>query len=258
MGTRGQIIFLLTTMIVTLAGEAFVTTAAKAQDGAEDRTPPHHHKNKKAKSKDKDKDASAAAKDGAEPTAPAPHDSAFNRKNKKVVILGEIGLVNLLNAGYGAEVGYYLTPNRVLEADFLQSSFAFLGTESKINLATARFKWFLNNSFYLQFGAGIRQMEAIDDSSYFSTAFNLESYSSKFSAVHGIAEVGLGNRWQFSSFTIGCDWVGYVVPLAKLSSSESFSGAVSDDQKTKDRSNFEKEAGAGNLLLLRLHLGMSF
>jgi hypothetical protein len=121
-----------------------------------------------------------------------------------------------------------------------------------------RLKWFLGNSFYLQGGAGLRQMQATDSSVFFSSLVVADTYKSTFSSSYAIGEIGLGNRWQFSNFTIGCDWVGYAVPLAKLSSSESFTGPITESQKASDRDNFDKRSSEGNLMLLRFHLGVSF
>lgn len=186
---------------------------------------------------------------------PVKKNSSDNRQGKKGVVLAEIGLIDVVHFGSGIQVGYFLTPRLMLEADYMQASFSLFGYESKVNVATARTKWFVGNSFYVQGGAGLRQLSAVDDVSAF---IGTDSYRTSFASSYLVGEVGIGNRWQFDSFTIGCDWVGYLVPLAKLSSSESFSGNESEATKDDDRKNFTSQSENGNLLLVRFHLGWAF
>ena len=255
-----RIAFLALTLWFTIGAEQLaLAEAANAKThrlAQKDKTP-------KAKAAARGKNATTDAKKTEEkkPEAkaddeqPVKKNSTENRKGKTAVVLAEIGLVDLLHSGVGAQVGYFLSPKLMLEADYLHASFSFLGYQSNVNVATVRTKLFVGNSFYVQGGLGIRNLESVDDS---LSLFGTDSYNSTFTSSYLVGEIGIGNRWQFSAFTIGCDWVGYLVPVAKLSSSEKFSGTVSETTKADDRQTFDKQSENGNLLLVRFHLGWAF
>ncbi len=78
-----------------------------------------------------------------------------------------------------------------------------------------RYKSFLGNSFYWRVGPGLRQYQIKDRlGSIFSDREELDSTGTVLSFG---ADVGIGNQWQFETFTLGCDWVGYYFPVSVLS-----------------------------------------
>lgn len=182
--------------------------------------------------------------------------SEDNRQGKEFTVLGEVGLIDVVHSGTGIQAGYFVSPRLLAEADYFSAQFSFLGYKSDVTLATARAKYFFANSFYAQAGLGMRSLDLQDTGdAIFATG---KDESTKFHATSLVGEVGIGNRWQWSGFTMGCDWVGYVQPVAQLGESESFGSDVSEESKAADRQDYEEARKKGNTMLVRFALGWSF
>lgn len=174
------------------------------------------------------------------------------RQDKQTIVLAEIAMVDIFHAGFGAEVGTYLTPDRLMELSVLQAKFEFLGFSSEYTFLTGEYHMFFGNSFYAFAGGGIRMIEASQSDFIFAT-----DYESTFKSTHLVGGGGIGNRWQWSNFTMGCDWVAYMQPIFKISSSSS----ATDEGGTRfgeDESNYDSRVNSGNTITTRFHLGVSF
>lgn len=214
---------------------------------------------KGAKTAKKPKDRNAEETSGPADNGVEPGSSADNRRHTKFFAAGEIGLVDVLNGGKGVQGGYYLSPNMVAELSYLTSEFSFLIFKRQIDFITGRVKFFFGNSFYLNGGLGIRTTTAT------STQFKVFSGSvsgdveSTMSSTQLILEFGLGNRWQMGSgFIIGCDWVGYTMPITELSNSEKISSNARQEDKEDIRDDFKTSTSSGNTNLVRFYLGWAF
>lgn len=68
---------------------------------------------------------------------------------------------------------------------------------------------------------------------------------------------GIGNRWQWQSFTLGCEWFGFYTRGAKLSHKlENDEDPTADAEKR--RQIREDDPGLGNFRFLTLHAGVVF
>jgi hypothetical protein len=187
-----------------------------------------------------------------------------NRRRLNVSLLGESGLVDILQAGYGARAAFILNPRYTLELGYLQSDFHFFSLEYHTHLASSRLKMFLGNTFYVLAGLGYASINAansyyVSSSSAGSSRVTDVSYETNLL----IGEVALGNQWQWSNFTLGCDWVGFLTPLAKLSENtrkhetQGNGGFVSSDEKD-DADHFGSISSHTMIETVRLYLGWSF
>ena len=70
-------------------------------------------------------------------------------------------------------------------------------------------------------------------------------------------EVHIGNQWQWSNFTLGCDWVGYFFALSKSFSGGDASGVVADSKQSRE-SSIKGTVNAGSAHLVRFYLGWAF
>lgn len=235
---------------VVLSGFSEIATAQeKSEDSKEEATEQKAPPKKSRREKRRERDESHE-NDGN-------HGRIYSsdlRKENRFTILAEMGLLQYIHFGRGIQAGYFLTPDSVAELDVVTSEFQLLGQNSEINVGTLRYKSFVGNSLFLQGGLGIRETRRDDVSGIYSGKNN----ESHFSAKQIVAEFGLGNRWQFGHFTMGCDWVGLLQPIAKISSSESFDSEVSETAKDSRRSDFENMTSRGTVLLVRFHLGAAF
>ncbi len=184
-------------------------------------------------------------------------NSDETRRDNDLTIVGEFGLLlgDLVNSGPGIHIGYFASPRTVVEVDYFSTSGSYLytGKFSEITLATIRTKYFIGNSFFVNGGLGKRTL--------FQKDLGLIQTSSdrrrEFQATSIVGEIAIGNRWQWSHFTLVCDWIGYVMPLAQLRSTDKFGPTASEGFKADARLTQESDSRAGNLLLLRLGIGLS-
>ncbi len=193
------------------------------------------------------------------------HDSsAYNRLDKTVdldVILFGIG--PSLSLTTGIDVGYFLSRNSllILEATSgklgasISASGSQIGASSDLKTSSIglHFKHFSGNSFYYRTGIDYRRAEY----SYTFTNGSAIDFE-RFKGSSGAVDFQIGNQWQWSNFTLGCDWIGLSLPFASAISDEQLSGtapAYYADWLKNDEDTFVKKL---TLNLLRFYLGASF
>ena len=198
--------------------------------------------------------------------------SAGQRYQLNASVLGEVGLIDFLGFGVGGRVSMILSPALTIEAGYLYSQFALFGYSREAALLSARAKWFLGNSFYLTGGAGYRDNTVSERNVEYDDANRVSIPSVRAHTQEAItAELGIGNQWQFSGFTIGCDWVGLSQPVATLSSEVTVDGepesisliqdnssAAKQEEAEKNRREMDTQVGSGSVQLVRFYLGWSF
>ena len=214
----------------------------------------------------KDKTTPAAKHPGAPKHQDAQTDesSRANRGRNKMIVLGEIGLVNVLNFGVGAAAGALIGKNLALEGEIFHSDFQFLSLKTSIDFAMARLRWFVGNSFYLGFGGGGRMMKFASTSYYFNSTVGSgstsDNYTMTVSSTDLVGEFSIGNRWQWHSFTLGCDWVGVAFPIASISYQEPTVADNDPNKEAKDTDikNSRNSVKGSSMNFVRLHLGFAF
>ncbi len=187
--------------------------------------------------------------------------SEFHRMNKSYLITAQ-----LLGQGpglgsnrSGATVGKYLDRNSLITIDFTKANnLKFNGYYSDYELSELTigfsYKKFASNSFYYKTGLDYRKMNYHYTSRNISTS--IIDRENKFQAESIVVSFSIGNQWQWENFTLGCDWVGYSMPLYANIYDESsvgttsFVGYMKDDQDDYVRN--------GVMTLLRFYLGASF
>lgn len=166
--------------------------------------------------------------------------------------------------GFTLNLAYFQEPDRLYTLsytkgvdmkDVLLNLFFGHDDEIQAHLLTAGYKQFFSNSFYAEAGGFLRRVSQV--------AVNEISYSSR----EGVADftmdsvgftLAVGNQWQWPTFTLGCDWIGMMVPLDH--------GSVRTDQAenadpqlvAEERDDFQALAKESRLILLRFYLGYTF
>lgn len=185
--------------------------------------------------------------------------SEYNRIDKKYNFGVEILGINSLGLlGTGAQVGYFIDRNSLVMLDVTSSSLntsywnEYLYTGYT---AGAHYKHFYGNSFYFRAGIDQRNIEMKVKSRYILT----DDYINRnFEVESTAASIVIGNQWQWSNFTLGCDWYGLSVPLRSSVKSEYLSANADDyDRKRikEDEDQFSKNSRTQGL---RFYLGASF
>lgn len=121
------------------------------------------------------------------------------------------------------------------------------------------YKRFIGNTFYWRLGTDYRTVSYSHKyHSEFSTTLDNNS-DFKGYAVMGTFQIG--NQWQWENVTLGCDWVGYSLPLSTKVSEENISAGNPADLEN-ERKNLKENQ---DILLkksdptaLRLYLGWAF
>ncbi len=160
----------------------------------------------------------------------------------------------------GATIGKYLDRNSLITLDFTKgyeaqhtSWFYSKYDVSTFSIGTS-YKKFVSNSFYFRAGFDYKTIDYHHTyRDIFTDAIEREN---KFKGESLAASIYIGNQWQWENFTMGCDWVGYSLPVYSNIHDESsvgttsYVGPMSDDQDVLLKS--------GTIMLLRFYLGASF
>ena len=191
--------------------------------------------------------------------------SAELRRDKHFEVSGEVGSALSPAFTAGVRFGIHLSPESLVEFSATSGSYenddsVFTDKKDKFEAFTtdARYKRFWNNSFYTALGGGIRSMDQkLYFNSYeFSGINKATNYEGK--ATSAVFDFAIGNAWQFDSFLIGTDWVGVMIPVVKLSSTETFSDDHIKDLSNDRISKFRKDRQTLSAQALRLYCGAAF
>lgn len=185
--------------------------------------------------------------------------SQSNRGNKSwgwLVDVGNLTFGNVNAFGVGGGVNLFVSGNSVISAelgsgtnyDFL-SSFVGDTVNASTNWQGLYYKGFVSNSFYLKTGIEATQIHyRVTHYPLIVSSYSQSAYINLYSAV-----LAIGNQWQRSSFTIGCDWIALDVPIANSGYSETVSGTPSGTPWDL-KSDLTKTGGTFG----RFYLGMNF
>lgn len=117
------------------------------------------------------------------------------------------------------------------------------------------FKQFSGNSFYFKTGIDYSTLDYSDIYHSSIDASYDEGYSFKGNKLSG--SISIGNQWQWESFTLGCDWIGWSQPITHSSSDEKIVGTYTYTEGHL-RSAKERHLRDGYILALHVYLGASF
>ena len=162
----------------------------------------------------------------------------------------------------GATADIFIDHNSLIELEYANgrpASWNLFSSYSEYDIkaysAGVHYKHFIANSFYFRVGGDYRQVNYRYTLRNFSNPAIIESQNT-FTGNSVTASVLIGNQWQWDNFTLGCDWIGYALPVTSSIDSESTTGANPDSRYLKDdEDSFVKK---GTTMGLRFYLGFSF
>ncbi len=143
------------------------------------------------------------------------------------------------------EIGYFINKDEVVSLQFtdLPDNDSFNSRDSEGGSAlSVDYKIFTGNSFYIKPGIYYRNQKDITGYTYNNS---IEDWVTRdFAEIEDIGvNFRIGNQWQWSNFTVGCDWIGANSSIITLSKS-----GINEDIE-------DLEVSA---TLLNLYLGISF
>lgn len=184
--------------------------------------------------------------------------SEHNRMNKKFSLQGEFGfsVSPAISSGFG--VGVFLNRNNLIQLDATEGSFPILFFSAlKTKTISGSWKHFYGNSFYTKVGIAYRKIalyDRMDSSSSNTMTFGREYGLSEVLA----ADLSLGNQWQWANFTLGCDWIGLMVPVGTMRSTYDSTGISSEYDRRDLDNTWNRIAKITSAQLLRFYIGASF
>lgn len=156
----------------------------------------------------------------------------------------------------GLHLGYFIDANTQWQLELLYGENPLIWGSSghfiQSFLASTHLKLFTGNSFYIKLGLDYRHIkyryeDPVLGSAYERTTFMGDSLGPSFT---------IGTQWQWSSLTLGVDWVGLSFPLLWQIETSSITGSVPNNQR---RDKYEDRLLKENVLILsRLFIGASF
>ena len=159
------------------------------------------------------KTTSANAKAG---QAKRANNSSENRVEKAgYIALDAIGFS--LTPVFGVRGGVFVNSDFLLEANLARGSSGFLVDKAEKTLVEVKAKYFLGNSFYLDAGGAYESWDIDYSTAYIDSSNQFQDVSSTGKIVNSGVSFHLGNQWQWSGFTMGCDWIGYFYALSSSS-----------------------------------------
>ncbi len=198
-------------------------------------------------------DKADAAKTEEAAPAKTHSSSAENRQGKMLHIVGEAGLAIAPFPQEGLGVGYYFSPDLVAELSYVAGSTEFLDLEVTTSLIEARAKYFIGNSFYAIGGLGQRTIGFTADLDASSVGGAKKKVSVDTSST-GLS-LGIGNHWQWSGFTLGCQWLGYFMPLSSSGDTDLDVDGVNEKDKKDLQDSIDNLGKTPSYQALRLYLG---
>lgn len=182
------------------------------------------------------------------------------RKEKKFQVLGQPTGWRRESFVSGVSAGYFLNSDLMITTGFLIGQGFYTGTGYQHeSMASQTFslglKKFLGNTFY---GKGSLSHSKIDYH-YSSTGSWLGTSGDTDRRLEGTMIAGsfvIGNQWQWSGFTLGCDWAGFSIPITSNVTRDQVTGSygVASDTDSARREIFSDI----RYELVNFYLGASF
>jgi len=182
--------------------------------------------------------------------------SASWRKDKQLVVVGELGSAVVPLPSAGLTAGWHLWPDIVLEANYSKGQVSLYVVKAYSEVEALRSKIFWGNSFYTNLGAARRTIGiALSPQAFIGT----DILDARLETTELVADFGIGNMWEWHRFTLGIDWLGIMLPIARLSSEDNLTGGrLSADAERAKSILFDRLAGGRSYQLMGMYMGVSF
>ncbi len=178
--------------------------------------------------------------------------SAHNRMGQDYILTYDSGVIVSPAVGAGLTFGKYLDRNSLLQVNAGGGAFPLFFFTMNARVISASYKQFLGNSFYYRAGLGLREI-TVDSWEIFDVVAGQVAKSRSV-----VADLAIGNQWQWKNFTLGCDWIGLMPALATLESTIETSGISNTSDRQQIENDWDQVSQATSLQLLRFIIGASF
>ena len=180
--------------------------------------------------------------------------SEFYRMHQKYQITYQaFGLTVSPVSAKGLNAGFFIDRNSLVQFEGSTGKTSWFFYDIEAATLGLHYKHFLGNSFYINAGADYRKVRISNPHFFDLFASNKDLGEAESIA----ASFAIGNQWQWQNFTLGCDWIGLMVPVVTLSTHYDSTGLNATDKNDLDKA-WDDVARAGSAMLLRFYFGFSF
>ncbi|MFN7727967.1 MAG: hypothetical protein ACK5P7_02295 [Bdellovibrio sp.] len=162
----------------------------------------------------------------------------------------------------GVQLGYYLDHDSLVILELTRGN---LRSDSQLTSSTVgskyeitsgsiggHYKNFVGNSFYYRAGGDFRTL----DYKYTFTSGVVDTATFKGTSL--VANIQIGNQWQWENFTLGCDWVGFVLPIYSQIKDDVVNSSTPSLERKRLDDDAQTLVKSNHITLLRFYLGASF
>jgi hypothetical protein len=183
--------------------------------------------------------------------------SAYNRIGQDYLITYETGMAVAPVPSAGLTFGKYLSRNSVVQGNISSGILPFFYSTLQTQTTTVSYKGFAGNSFYYRAGAGFREIKLLDwqkKGEFYDVTGGPELGRSR----SFVADLAIGNQWQWKYFTLGVDWIGFMPSLATVESRTDTSWITNSEDRRRVESDWSEISKVTTTQLLRFNIGASF
>lgn len=191
--------------------------------------------------------------------------SAYHRLNKDYQLTALLtGVGPSISSTAGIQLSKHLSANNALlvetttgtnnwsSKDIADTKYGY-----NIDISTSsvgvHFKHYSGNSFYTRIGGDYRTVKY-----RVSYIYQGQEDLRNFDGDSVAANIQIGNQWQWESFTLGCDWIGYSLPISSNVKNSRVSSSTLEYDQRRLKEDSEVLVKGAHLNLLRFYIGASF
>ena len=180
--------------------------------------------------------------------------SEHRRMNKDYTLTAQLtGFAVSPVPAAGVNFGLFLDRNSMLQAEFSKGTLPIYFFNMNATTLGANYKRFFGNSFYGKIGMDYRSISASD----IHTGYTTQS-GTIGEAESVVANLAIGNQWQWENFTMVCDWIGVNPPIAVLKTTYNPGTNLNDSDRADLEKSWNNIAKVTRYQFLRFYLGASF
>ncbi|WP_413290177.1 hypothetical protein [Bdellovibrio sp. HCB337] len=156
--------------------------------------------------------------------------------------------------GLGLNLGMYLDRNDILQLEMASGVLPLIIANVRASVVGVNWKHFYGNSFYTKLGVDHRSI-TVENLDYENGQFTNSTVVGTANALTG--NIAIGNQWQWDSFTMGCDWIGFNPSVLTLESKYRTTNMDPDEARDLNR-EWKSVAKTNSYQFMRFYLGASF
>jgi hypothetical protein len=155
----------------------------------------------------------------------------------------------------GAELDIFIAPDLALAVNYATGSTEQLLAKTTSQLALLRLKYFFGAISHVNLGIGYRSI----GTEYDVMSASLGQVDVQKTMKVAVSELSFGNQISWGPLQFSCDWLGIVVPVAKLAYHDDVPGdVVEGGGDDVDADEMQKVAFAPTLQFVRFSVGVIF